>query len=73
MCQILTTIVKHNLYRYYFASGGSDRTAKLWTVSSAGPLRHFVGHLSDIEIVDFHPNGLYIITSANDRTIRLYK
>jgi transcription initiation factor TFIID subunit 5 len=36
-----------------------------------GPLRVFVGHLSDVELVEFHPNGLYLLTSASDRTIRL--
>lgn len=40
-------------------------------MNNPGPVRIFAGHLSDIELVDFHTNGLYLVTSANDRTIRL--
>ena len=59
-------------FRHYFASGGCDRTARLWAMNSPGPLRIFVGHLADVELVDFHPNSFYLVTSANDKTIRLY-
>lgn len=35
-------------------------------------MRLFSGHLSDVELVDFHPNALYLVTAANDNTIRLW-
>ncbi len=35
---------------HYFASGGSDKTAKFWGMNSPSPLRVFVGHLSDVEV-----------------------
>jgi hypothetical protein len=57
---------------YYFASASHDRTATLWCTEYASPLRRFVGHLSDVDTVRFHPNGSMIATGSLDRTVRLW-
>jgi len=36
------------------------------------PVRIFVGHLSDVECVEFHPNIHYLATGSSDKSIRLW-
>ena len=36
---------------FYFASAGGDGTARLWSVDHIFPLRLFVGHLSDVDVL----------------------
>ncbi|KAG5178262.1 WD40-repeat-containing domain protein [Tribonema minus] len=59
---------------YYFASGGADRTARLWSTDRPQPLRLFVGHMGDVTAVRFHPNAAYLATAGGggDRTARLW-
>lgn len=53
-------------------SGGQDRTARLWSTDHHQPLRIFAGHLSDVDVVSFHPNCNYVATGSTDRTVRLW-
>ena len=58
---------------YYFASGGSDATARLWTTDRPVPVRLFTGHTSNcIHSVVFHPNCNYVLTGGEDKTARLW-
>lgn len=58
---------------YYFASGGSDATARLWTTDRPVPVRLFTGHTSNcIHSVVFHPNCNYILSGGEDKTVRLW-
>lgn len=36
------------------------------------PIRIFVGHLSDVDAIEFHPNIHYLATGSSDKQIRLY-
>ena len=56
---------------YYFASASNDRTAAIWCTSFVTPQRLCVGHLSDVETVQWHPNCRYIVTGSSDKTIRM--
>lgn len=56
----------------YFVTASADRTARLWSTLHPQPLRIFAGHLSDVEVVRFHPNGNYVVTGSSDRTIRMW-
>ena len=49
-----------------------DRTAKLWQMERAYPLRIYRGHESDVDVVKFHPNCNYLATGSNDKTLRLW-
>jgi len=58
---------------YYFASGGSDATARLWTTDRSVPVRIFTGHTSNcIHSVVFHPNCNYVLSGSEDKTVRLW-
>ncbi|KXS14902.1 WD40 repeat-like protein [Gonapodya prolifera JEL478] len=56
----------------YFASASHDRTARLWSCDHIYPLRIFVGHLSDVHTVRFHPNSNYVVTGSSDKSARLF-
>lgn len=55
---------------HYFASASHDRTARVWAVDQADPLRIMAGHLSDVDCVRWHPNCNYIATGSSDKTVR---
>ncbi|GMH79204.1 hypothetical protein TrST_g6985 [Triparma strigata] len=57
---------------YFFASAGSDSTARLWTTDRTVPVRLFAGHLSHVNCVGWHPNCNYIATGSDDHTVRLW-
>ncbi|BHF72249.1 Transcription initiation factor TFIID subunit 5 [Sparganum proliferum] len=60
-------------YGHYLATGGSDRTARLYACDHApGPLRVFCGHQADVTTVSFHPNVNYLATGSADRAVRLF-
>ncbi|EJW04785.1 hypothetical protein EDEG_01007 [Edhazardia aedis USNM 41457] len=57
---------------WYFASGGLDKQAHIWSVIGSKPERLIVSALSDVTVVKFHPNGNYIFTGSNDNKIRMH-
>ncbi|KRZ86825.1 Transcription initiation factor TFIID subunit 5 [Trichinella sp. T8] len=65
--------VKFGPYDGYFVvsdyhSGG----ALMWSMECETPVRAFIGHLSTVNCVAFHPNSNYVATGSNDRTVRLW-
>jgi WD40 repeat protein len=58
---------------YYFVSGGSDATARLWTTDRPVPVRLFTGHTANcVHSVTFHPNCNYVLSGSEDKTVRLW-
>lgn len=58
---------------YYFASAGSDSTARLWCTDRPTPVRVFTGHYSDnINCINWHPNCNYVLTGSDDKTVRMW-
>mmetsp|Transcript_36548 Transcript_36548/g.40809 ORF Transcript_36548/g.40809 Transcript_36548/m.40809 type:complete len:444 (-) Transcript_36548:87-1418(-) len=58
--------------RDYLASGGRDRTVRLWSLASASCIAVFSAHENWVKSVVIHPSGNYIISGGDDRTIRVF-
>jgi WD40 repeat protein len=54
------------------ASGSSDKTVRLWEVSSGRALRVLRGHKSQVTSVAFRPDGRTLTSASADGTVRLW-
>jgi transcription initiation factor TFIID subunit 5 len=57
---------------YYFASGGADRTVRVWNTERKKPLRIMNGHSSDVEVIRWHPNYQILATGSSDNSLRVW-
>ncbi|PZV15037.1 MAG: hypothetical protein DCF20_11480 [Pseudanabaena sp.] len=60
---------------FSFASGGYDRTLKLWNIEdnqSFGSLSNHLGSVSGINAIAVHPNGNTFATACIDKSIKLW-
>jgi len=55
-----------------FVSGACDTNAKLWDIRSHKCVQTFQGHTSDINSVNFFPNGMAFATGSDDNSCRLF-
>jgi WD40 repeat protein len=55
----------------YVMSGGADKTAILWDLTTFELVRKFEGHIGTVQVIAFTPDGKYILTSG-DRFIRVW-
>lgn len=57
----------------YLASGGRDRTVRLWSVASGGScLMVFKAHENWVRGVLIHPSGNHLLSCGDDRSIRVF-
>ncbi len=54
------------------ASGGYDKTIKLWDVASGRELRTLSGHTDPVSSVAFSPDGNVLASGGGDNTIKLW-
>mmetsp|Transcript_10103 Transcript_10103/g.15158 ORF Transcript_10103/g.15158 Transcript_10103/m.15158 type:complete len:414 (+) Transcript_10103:3-1244(+) len=55
----------------YLASGGRDRSVRLWNITTQQCLNVFKYHENWVRSVILHPSGKYIISAGDDRTVRV--
>ena len=68
-----STDAKHKeTVRDYLASGGRDRTVRLWSISTVSCIAVFNAHENWVKGVLIHPSGNYVISCGDDRTIRVF-
>ncbi len=51
---VANTKVKFGPYNHYFASCGSDKTARLWSIDQYQSLKLYVDHLADVDVSHRH-------------------
>jgi WD40 repeat protein len=58
---------------YYFATAGSDYTARIFATDRCTPVRILSGHVSpNVNCVTWHPNCNYVVTASDDKTCRMW-
>jgi platelet-activating factor acetylhydrolase IB subunit alpha len=58
--------------RDYLASGSRDRTVRLWKISENTCIAVLTAHENWVRSVVIHPSGNYIISSSDDKSIRVF-
>lgn len=56
----------------YIATGGYDKTIRIWDVETGKEIRKFCGHTSSVMSISYTPDGKYIISGSGDGTIRIW-
>jgi WD40 repeat protein len=51
------------------ATGGGDKSVRLWDVSTAEEIRRFEGHADHVSHVDFSPDGTVLVSASTDGTV----
>ncbi|WP_322763155.1 pentapeptide repeat-containing protein [Frankia sp. Cr2] len=54
------------------ASGGDDRTVRLWDTATGQQIRTLTGHTGRVRSVGFSPDGTMIVSGSSDHKIRLW-
>lgn len=56
----------------WLATGGADRTVRLWDALSGEALKTFQGHRATVTAVKFSPDGSDLVSASLDHTIRIW-
>ncbi|CAO1621255.1 unnamed protein product [Sympodiomycopsis kandeliae] len=56
----------------FVASGGRDKVIKIWDTSTGTCIRTLVGHDNWIRGIVFSPNGKYLLSCSDDKTVRIW-
>lgn len=56
----------------FAASGGDDRTVRLWDAATGKELRRCDGHTDEVTCVVFSPDGKRLLSGGRDSTLRLW-
>ena len=67
-----STMTHLETIRDYLASGSRDRTVRLWKISQGACVAVFKAHENWVQSVVIHPTGNYIISCADDKSIRVF-
>ncbi len=54
------------------ATGGGDKALNIWDVASGNLAAHLEGHTSDVEAIAFAPNGKFVVSASEDKSVRIW-
>ncbi len=54
------------------ASGGKDRTVRVWHATGGTDIRSYTGHNDGIEAVAWSPDGKFIASASDDNTVHVW-
>jgi WD40 repeat protein len=54
------------------ASGGADRTIKIWNLATGQPLQTLKGHTSFVNAIAISPDGRFLASGSADQTIKIW-
>jgi len=57
----------------FAATGSSDKTIKLWEVSTGREIRSYTGHTHEIRYLDFGPHGNYLASIDGDYHLKIWE
>lgn len=58
--------------RAFVASGGRDKLIKIWDIKEQKAIVTLSGHDNWVREIVFHPNGKFLISVADDKSIRMW-
>lgn len=64
--------VQFHPFDYYFCTGNADRSVAVYTTDRIHPVRLMTGHGSDVNVVQWHDNGILLASGSDDRSVRLW-
>jgi platelet-activating factor acetylhydrolase IB subunit alpha len=56
----------------FLASGGRDKTVRIWDVGTNSCIAVLLGHDNWVRGLVFHPSGKYLISVSDDKTLRVW-
>lgn len=56
----------------FFASAGRDSVISVWHSQHRKPILRLVGHENWVQGVEFHPNGRFMVSVSDDKTMRVW-
>lgn len=56
----------------YLATGGNDRTVRIWRTNDGQQIRALTGHKTAVKVAAFSPEGRYLASGATDGEIKIW-
>jgi len=59
-------------YQWFILTGSRDKLIKLFLGQTGEHLHSFIGHDNWVRSLSLHPNGKYLYSASDDKTLRIW-